>query len=557
MPLVSTLASDLTARFTEVSTNALRMLPEPVAHKLTDDWGVTPTLLTALAATSAAAAATLYVRSQRSNNPTTKAGTNKSGNGQAPPHVKHWIPFFGSMVAYGMDPLAFLARHRAELGDVFTFTMFGREMTYALGPDGNNAVFNVKLSHASAEKAYNSLTKPIFGPGVVYDTENHIFMDQKKIGKTGMSIENLRAYVPMIEDETRNYFARWDRMHGGQQELFKALAELVIMTASRCLMGPEIRSKLDESVAGLYHDLDQGFQPINFLFEWLPLPSYARRDVAHAKMRDLFMSIIAKRQAEEPKREYTDVLQTYMTATYKNGTPFSPEEAAYMMIALLMAGQHTSSTTSTWALAYLADRPDVWAQVEAELRRELGADLKGTLDYDTLKRCVLLDAIVKETLRLRSPIHAIMRKVEQPLEIGGYLVPVGHYLCASPSVSQVDPVAYPNPEQWEPSRWVETKSGTKPDDEGPGEDFGFGAVSGSARSNYLPFGAGRHRCIGEPFAFVQIKTILATFVREFASVRFDAPHVFPKRDYTSMVVMPERPVMLSYERRVPPSMTTA
>ena len=50
--------------------------------------------------------------------------------------------------------------------------------------------------------------------------------------------------------------------NSGQVDLFQLFAELVIMTASRCLLGEEIRAKLDESVADLYHDLDRGFTPV-------------------------------------------------------------------------------------------------------------------------------------------------------------------------------------------------------------------------------------------------------------------------------------------------------
>ena len=58
--------------------------------------------------------------------------------------------------------------------------MIGRKMTFALGPEGNHFVFNVKLAHATAEGAYDKLTVPVFGEGVVYDVENSLFMEQKK-----------------------------------------------------------------------------------------------------------------------------------------------------------------------------------------------------------------------------------------------------------------------------------------------------------------------------------------------------------------------------------------
>lgn len=110
---------------------------------------------------------------------------------------------------------------------------------------------------------------------------------------------------------------------------------------------------LDETVAGLYHDLDKGFTPLNFLFPNLPLPSYRRRDAAHVKMRMLFMSIMTERRQNEDMNN-SDMLQALMDSQYRDGSIMGDKEVAHLMIAILMAGQHTSSTTATWCLSFLA-----------------------------------------------------------------------------------------------------------------------------------------------------------------------------------------------------------
>ncbi|KAK3809415.1 MAG: cytochrome P450, partial [Benniella sp.] len=106
----------------------------------------------------------------------------------------------------------------------------------------------------------------------------------------------------------------------------------------------------------LYHDLDDGFQSINMFFEWLPLPSYFRRVTAHRKMRNIFKKVIEERRANNIT-DKTDMLQSLMNQTYKDGTPFIDLDACHLMIALLMIGQHTSSTTATWVLLFLAESP--------------------------------------------------------------------------------------------------------------------------------------------------------------------------------------------------------
>ena len=150
------------------------------------------------------------------------------------------------------------------------------------------------------------MTTPVFGEGVVYDVPNEVLMEQKKFVKFGLSTENFRAYVGMIEEEVTNFlnsdpafkiFQMNDINEWGSFHAFKALAEITILTASRTLQGKEVRDSLDKSFAQRYNDLDGGFTPINFLFPNLPLESYRKRDRAQKAMSDFYVELIRKRRA--------------------------------------------------------------------------------------------------------------------------------------------------------------------------------------------------------------------------------------------------------------------
>jgi sterol 14-demethylase len=120
------------------------------------------------------------------------------------------------------------------------------------------------------------------------------------------------------------------------------------------LQGKEVRAALDKTFAGLYHDLDGGFKPINFVFPNLPLPSYWKRDKAHVKMRHFYLNILERRRANGgPGEDDVDMLASLTGQSYKDGTPITDTQVAHMMIALLMAGQHTSAGTTSWALLHL------------------------------------------------------------------------------------------------------------------------------------------------------------------------------------------------------------
>ncbi len=168
------------------------------------------------------------------------------------------------------------------------------------------------------------------------------------------------------------------------------------------------------------------------------------------------------------------------------------------------------------------------------------------MDFDALKEMTLLDECIRETLRLKPPIIVIMRKVMETVHYKEFTIPEGDYISVSPALAQVDPNVWgSDAAEFNPYRFdTETCPKTV-------EALGQGAFS-----SYLPFGAGRHRCIGEPFAYIQLKTILATFVRSFdwtwapkGAMGGKATGKFPQTDFTTLIVMPVKPVAVHFSRR--------
>ena len=331
------------------------------------------------------------------------------------------------------------------------------------------------------------------------------------------------------------------------------MAELTIYTASRSLQGEEVRNKFDSSFADLYHDLDMGFSPINFMLPWAPLPHNRKRDAARKKMIETYSEIIKQRRAGGAEKKSHDMIWHLMDCKYKDGTPVPDHEIAGIMIALLMAGQHSSSATIAWILLRLATKPHLVEELLEEQKRALGDDLP-SLTYDDLAKLPLHAQVVKETLRLHAPIHTILRKVKQPLPVQGtpYVVPTSHALLSSPGVSAQMSEHFVNPSVWDPHRWdadLLTSKFEAADKDEEMIDYGWGTVSKGTNSPYLPFGAGRHRCIGEQFAYVQLQTILVAFVREFRLRNVDGSDKIVGTDYSSLFSRPLAPAVVAWERR--------
>lgn len=533
-----------------------------------------------------------------------------------PPLVFHWIPFVGNAVAYGTDPLGFYQRCRARHGDVFTFVLLGRRMTVCLGADGNELVLNGRTQDVNAEDVYGPLTTPVFGSDVIYDCPNAKLMEQKRFVKFGLTQRALESYVPLIEREVLDYLDAHLKGDSGRLNVSAAMAEITIFTAGRALQGPEVRKKLTASFAELYHDLDMGFRPINFLMPWAPLPQNRRRDAAHLKMRSVYMDLINdRRRAREGKvakdnneeEEEPDMISNLMDCVYKDGQPLPDKEIANMMITLLMGGQHSSSyvpplqfimsifqptidipnspfsfnpsspsihppnltkplttipshlrSASAWIMHRLASQPAIASELYEEQHLVIGPTTR-PLTLTDLNALPLLSNIIKETLRVHSSIHSLMRRVTRPIAVPGtdYVITTDKVVVSSPIVSHMSATYFPHPETWDPHRWdagrgLEARlSGSDEQRADDAVDYGYGATSKGTRSPYLPFGAGRHRCIGEKFAYLNLAAIVLTVVRNLKLATLDGSDAVPPTDYTSLFSRPVESAEIRWERRVP------
>ncbi|GAA5838922.1 hypothetical protein JCM11251_003737 [Rhodosporidiobolus azoricus] len=496
-----------------------------------------------------------------------------------PPEVFHYVPFIGCAISYGMDPLGFFERSRQKYGPVFSFPLPGRNVVVALGPTGSNFVLNSPHKSVNAEDAYTDFTTPVFGSEVVYDCPHSIFMQQKKFVKVGLTPDNFRRYVPMIATEVDQYLSKKvftnDTKLSASFDPISVAGEITVCTAAATLQGREVRDALDETFAGLIHDLAASSpRSYNFVFPYLPLPSYRRRDRAQNIMRKFYLSILKNRRAsnEEPP---LDMLSALQNQHYRDGTPLTDKQIAHTLIALLMGGQHTSAATGAWAMLRLAERPELQESLYAEQVEVYGDGHGGLnpLDYETLQTPVL-NSFIKELLRIHPPLHSlfciVVEDIAVPKDVGSpaaeprqpvsfrkhnefvqYEVKKGSYVLAAPGFTAVDEQFWGRDGKHfrpEPRRHGSTKSLQQAEADGEQEDYGWGAISKGGKSPYLPFGAGRHRCIGEAFAQTQIATLIATLVRE-VKLSLHLGIEFPENDFTTMIVSPKVPRNVTFTRR--------
>src|SRR5207248_2455297 len=179
------------------------------------------------------------------------------------------------------------------------------------------------------------------------------------------------------------------------------------------------------------------------------------------------------------------------------GAPrFTADYITGAFISMMFAGHHTTSGTAAWTLIELLRHPDELASVVTELDRLYAGGTE--VSYQALREMPTLEAAIKEALRLHPPLILLLRVAKHDLEVEGFGIEAGKLVGATPAVSNRLAEDFPEPDAFVPRRYLEPRT----------EDL-------ANPWTWIPFGAGRHRCVGAAFAMMQLKAIFSVLLREW------------------------------------------
>lgn len=447
-----------------------------------------------------------------------------AASGKEPPKMPGALPIFGHMLSFGKNPFQYMMTLRNTLGEIGEFRMFHQKMVLMTGPEANEAFFRAADAQLDQSQAYKIMT-PIFGKGVVFDAPPHKKDQQLKMLMPVLRDKPMRGYAQVIVQEVEQMVADWG--DSGEIDILEFMKELTIYTSSHCLLGDEFRYELNEEFAKIYHDLEKGVNPLAFVFPYLPLPVFRRRDKARVRLQELVTGIIAKRAQKTEKSE--DAFQLLIDSKYDDGSHLSAHEITGMLIGTIFAGHHTTAGTAAWTLLELARRPEQLNLVLKELDTHFGVD--GEVTFQSLREIPALESTIKEVLRLHPPLIFLIRKVMKDFHFKGYTVKAGKYVCASPRVSHRIADVFPDPEKFDPDRYSEARQ----------ED--------SKPFSWIAFGGGKHKCTGNAFAMLQLKAIFSILLRRYTFELIDDKDNY-QDDFTQMVVQPVSPCRVRYKKRM-------
>nr|XP_028600101.1 cytochrome P450 4V2-like [Podarcis muralis] len=194
------------------------------------------------------------------------------------------------------------------------------------------------------------------------------------------------------------------------------------------------------------------------------------------------------------RRAFLDML---LNATDDDGNKMNYLDIREEVDTFMFEGHDTTTAAMNWCIYLLARHPEAQRKVHHELDEIFGnSDRHVTMD--DMKQLRYLDCVIKEALRLFPSVPLFARKLSEECYIRGFRVPKGVDALILPFALHRDPDVFPEPEEFRPERFFpENAAGRHP-------------------YAYVPFSAGPRNCIGQRFAQMEEKTILATILRRFS-----------------------------------------
>jgi cytochrome P450 family 135 len=410
----------------------------------------------------------------------------------------------------------FLERAHRRYGDVFSVRI-AQEGTWVMlaDPAHIRQVFtgDPKVFHAGEA---NAILRPVVGENSLLTLDEQAHMSQRKLLLPPFHGERMQSYGDLMREIAEREIATWPVREPLQ--LWPHMQAVTLEVIMRAVFGMEEGARLDRLREALRTTLDWATRPTQmFLLAALGPHRVERMPYFTGRFHEvdnLIYDEIRERRDAPGLEERTDIMSMLLLARHEDGSPMSDVELRDELMTLLVAGHETTATSLAWAIERLVRHPD-------KLERLHDEALAGDDTY--------IDAVAKETLRLRPVIPIVVRRLTEPVEIGGWQLPAG--VKVAPCIYLVHrhaDVYQPDPTAFRPERFLEQPAGTY---------------------TWIPFGGGVRRCIGGSFAVFEMKAVLSAIARStlLRPVRPEREHVVRR----AITMTPNRGAEVIVEPRPP------
>ena len=406
------------------------------------------------------------------------------------------LPFIGQTLRFIRDPIKLMVE-AAEYGDLVTLSTKPALVYLINHPDLIRDV--VVTNHQKVDRGPNTeVMKLLTGNGLITAVgPDHL--RQRRLIQPSLQRHRFERYAEVMLDYAARHDEQWD--DGQRIDLAREMSLLTLRIVVKTLFGTDLASDVRRIGAafalGNRYITARANQPprMRRLYHNLPLPFTLRFKHAKSQLDRIIYDLIAERRASSNTGD--DLLSLLMDARFADddggdateGAGLTDQQVRDETVTMFAAGHETTAVSLIWTLYLLATHPEHQARFHAELDNVIGQRAPTLEDIPNLH---FMDQAYSEALRLYPPIWFWGRMAFQPFDLGGYHIPAGAFLLAPQLIAQRDGRWFDDPLSFRPDRWTPEFRAALP------------------RFAYFPFGGGPRRCIGDGFAMMEAKLILAT-----------------------------------------------
>lgn len=380
------------------------------------------------------------------------------------------------MAGFMLWPTRFLDSCRERCGDYFTLRPErNRYLVVTADPTAIKQVFTGDPDLLYAGEG-NVPLAPILGPGSTLLLDGAEHLRHRRLLLPPFHGERMRKYGEVMRDAAERQVSAWPR--GRSFAALPSMQAVTLEVIMRAVFGfddAERRERIGEPLRRLLDTVGSRGRVLALALTVNrngPRSPWARFARAREEADVLLYEEIRARRSDPHGSDGDDILSLLLAARDEDGKPLSDSELRDELMTLLVAGHETTATALAWTLERLVRTPAV-------LERLLAEQQEGGEAY--------LEAVIKETLRLRPVVPAVARRLQAPMELGGWELPAG--VTVAPSIYLLHRRAdlYPDPLAFRPERFLADPPGTY---------------------EWIPFGGGVRRCLGASFAMLEMKVVL-------------------------------------------------
>lgn len=416
-------------------------------------------------------------------------------------------PIFGNIREFTSNTLQFLLDIRAY-GDLASFK-FGPFRAYVINhPDIIHDVLVTQANKFYKTSATKGVTKEVLGSGL-FTNDGDSWKRQRKLVQPAFHTKRIANYADVMVDYANQAADTWQE--GQHVDVGHEMTALTMRIVSKTLFDAEVTGEedaLSQAVTTVLSVIDKRFNQLLPRPSWLPTATNRQMREATKQLDTIIQSFIDERRRSGEDRG--DLLSMLLMAQDEDSTAqgMSDKQVRDEAMTLFGAGHETTANTLTWAWYLLSQNHEMEERLRAELDGVLGGRLP---TFEDLPQLQYTEMVIKEAMRIFPPAWSVSRQAIEDVTVGGYTFKKGSIFLINIYGVHRDERYFPDAMTFDPERF-------SPENE-----------KNITKYAYLPFGAGRRVCIGNAFAIMEAKLIVATLAQRLQFSLVPGHPVAPER----------------------------